>query len=85
MKIIEKRNNRKVWFKEFGLAQAYMLPPYDLYEDAYVGDDYEAYSKKFKEYKRELIEAESLEELAKVWNKYTDILEDGSEFIVKEI
>lgn len=36
------------------------------------------------EYAKEIEEAESLEELAQVLNKYTDIFGDGREYVVKE-
>ncbi len=40
---------------------------------------------KEKEYNAELQNCETLDQVADVWNKYTDILFDGSPMMVKEI
>ena len=53
-------------------------------EDEYLGDDYELYCSQFEEYQEEIKESKTLEELATVLNKYTDIFEDGRQHEVVE-
>lgn len=54
-------------------------------KDEYLGNDFEEYVKLYNQYKEEIEEAETLEELASVLNKYTDIFDNGSEYFVKTI
>lgn len=84
MIIIERSNDKEAYFDDLEKAKEYMIPADELSEEDYLGDDFESYAKSFEEYKAELKDAESLEELAEVWNKYTDTFNDGSEFKVKE-
>lgn len=85
MIIIERSNDKEAYFDDLEKAKEYMIPADELSEEDYLGDDFESYAKSFEEYKAELKDAESLEELAEVWNKYTDTFNDGSEFKVKEV
>lgn len=53
-------------------------------KDEYLGDDYEIYCKEFTEYKKDIEQTETLEELAEVLNRYTDTFGDGRENKVVE-
>lgn len=85
MIIIERSNDKEAWFDDLEKAKEYMIPTEELSEEDYLCDDFENYAKNFEEYKAELKGAESLEELADVWNKYTDTFNDGSKFEVREV
>lgn len=85
MIIIERSNDKEACFDDLEKAKEYMIPTEELSEEDYLCDDFENYAKNFEEYKAELKGAESLEELADVWNKYTDTFNDGSKFEVREV
>lgn len=76
----ELRNNvTENVFTDLQEAKDWYLPKKDIDcpEEEYLGDDYEGYCRRFTEYKEEIQEAKTLEELADVLNKYTDTFEDG--------
>ena len=50
----------------------------------FLGNDWKGYCNHWQEYKNEIVNADSLEELAQVLNKYTDIFGDEREHTVKE-
>lgn len=84
----ELRNNVDCDAKFCDLEEAkkYYIPQTELpcAKDEYSGNDFDSYCTQFKEYKTELSEADSLEELAIVLNKYTDIFDSGAEYKVVE-
>lgn len=84
----ELRNSRdyEVGFDNLGQAKKYYMPKTELpcEEEDYLGDDFSFYCKEFNEYKTEILESDSLEELANVLNKYTDTFDNGSEYKVVE-
>lgn len=61
------------------------MPTEEPKKDEYLGNDFQEYVKLYNQYKEEIEEAETLEELASVLNKYTDIFDNGSEYFVKTI
>ena len=69
----ELRNNfdKEVAFDDLNNAKNYYLPNTEEFSEE-------------KEYAQEIEEAETLEELAEVLNKYTDIFSDGRNHFVKE-
>lgn len=87
--IKELRNSfdKEVAFEDLNKAKNYYIPDSDIpcSEDEYLGDDYEEYCIKYGKYKRGLEEAESLEELAEVLNRYSDDFDNGSQYYVKEL
>lgn len=77
-------------FDNLEAAKKYMLPTEKdineiLNKENYIGDDFEGYCAAYKEYIEELKAANNLSELADIWNRYTDNLENGSTFEVKKI
>ena len=69
----ELRNNfdKEVAFDDLNKAKNYYMPNTEEFSEG-------------KEYAQEIEEAETLEELADVLNKYTDIFSDGRNHFVKE-
>lgn len=67
-------------------AKKYYMPQNKLpcEKGDYLGSDFNSYCERFKEYKTELSEANSLEALAIVLNKYTDMFDSGAEYKVVE-
>ena len=84
----ELRNNvdTEVVFTKLDEAKKYYLPNEKVpcIKEEYLGNDYENYCKQFSEYKEEIEQSETLEELAEVLNRYTDIFGDGRENKVVE-
>lgn len=62
----------------------YLLDENLLSKEDYIGDDFDDYVLKAKEYNEEIISVSSLEDLAVVLNRYTDLFEDGREHTVVE-
>ena len=79
----ELRNNvdTEVVFTKLEDAKEWYLPKDNIpcTKEEYLGDDYEGFCKEFAEYKIEIKQAETLEELANALNKYTDTYQDGRE------
>lgn len=77
----ELRNNvdREIAFTSILEAKHYYLPSgkYPCSKEDYLEDDYERYCNQFLNYRAELEQCETLEELADILNKYTDIFSDG--------
>ncbi len=77
----ELRNNvdTEVGFAELKEAKKWYLPKDNVpcEKEEYLGDDYEGFCKEFAEYKKEIEQSETLEELANVLNKYTNTFSDG--------
>ena len=84
----ELRNNvdTEVVFTKLEEAKNWYLPKADVpcEKDEYLNDDYESYCKEFAEYKKDIEQTETLEELAEVLNRYTDTFGDGREGKVVE-
>lgn len=66
-------------FESLEDAKRYYYPTDDIDPESYLGDDYTGYVRNWEEYKQELLEATSLQELAYVLNKWSDWFSDGSE------
>lgn len=84
----ELRNNvdEEVCFTELKEAKKWYLPKDNVpcTKEEYLGNDYEGFCKEFAEYKKEIEQSETLDELAEVLNRYTDTFGDGRENKVVE-
>lgn len=93
MKILKNNFDYEIEFDDLEKARKYYLPSESVIEDVqneeyYVGPStlsFESYVEGFFEYYEEIKNASSLEELADVLNRYTDIYDNGSYYFVKEI
>lgn len=77
-------------FNKLEAAKFWMIPGEEEMKDAlnpsgYLGANYENYREEFLEYVKLLKESKTLDELADIWNRYTDVFGNGSEFEVNEI
>ena len=86
MKELRNSYDKENVFDDLNKAKRYYISDLEIpcSEDEYLGDNYEIYCSEWNEYKKELEFAESLEKLAEVLNKYTDIFSDGRNYFVKE-
>ena len=66
-------------FESLEDAKRYYYPTEDINPESYLGDDYTGYVQNWEEYKRQLLDATSLQKLAYVLNKWSDWFSDGSE------
>ena len=86
----ELRNNldKDATFSDLQEAKNYYLLSEELLngltEEDYLGDNFNEYLSKAKEYNKEINEASTLEELATVLNSRTDLFEDGRYHTVVE-
>lgn len=82
MKILKNSFDADVRFDNIEEAKRYYMPSMEGAEF----EELDEHTKQlYKEYSQEIAEAESLEELAEVLNRNTDIFENGSSFSIKEI
>lgn len=79
MKYITRSNDRNLSIYSLEEAKAYCTPELDL--EFFSEEEKE----ELKNYYEKINESESLEELAQIWNDYTDRFEDGSRLFVEEI
>ena len=82
---IVRSNDPDARFESVREAKEYMIPDYDMVEDDYTGDDFPGFINAYEDYIEELSSADTLEELARIWNSHTDVFNDGSEFKIVEI
>lgn len=86
MKILKNSFDKETTFTSLEAAKKYYLPEdAELSKEDYVGKDYQADDAAWREYRGEIEEAESLEELAEVLNRYSDRFGNGSSWSVKDI
>lgn len=74
--------DKEVKFESLEEAKKYYYPEMELTEEDYTGDNFTEYLKAWEEYKRGIKEAESLQELADVLNRYSSEFQNGSEWSV---
>ncbi len=83
---MELRNtlDTEISFQNLNEAKNYynILSEKEPQREEYLGDDFDKYVESWKEYRSELEQAGSLEELADVLNNYTDVFQNGSEWYV---
>lgn len=70
--------DREAKFENLEAAKAYYYPEMKMTEEDYSGDNFAEYLKKWEEYKKGIKEAESLQELADVLNRYSNEFDNGS-------
>lgn len=84
MEELRNRYDKELRLRTLKEAKLYCCPDDDVpcEPEEFLGDDYEKFVSDYKEYKESLQECNSLEDLAKVLNLYTDQFGDGSEYYV---
>ena len=88
MKYIINNNNTEIVFYENELKKAkeYYLPNSNiLLKENYIGNNYESYVKQYKDYIDAICTCNDIVELCDVLNRYTDLFNNGTEYIIKEI
>ena len=88
MKYLINNNNTEIVFYENELQKAkeYYLPNSNiLLKENYIGNNYESYVKQYKDYVKEIDACNDIVELCDVLNRYTDLFNNGTEYIIKEI
>lgn len=91
MTILKNNYDPDISFDNLAAAKGYYYPDATLDKDIkspddYIGDtDFNDYLKSWEKYKKDIKEAETLEKLANVLNRCTDIFGNGSEYIIKNI
>lgn len=87
MKILKNNVDTEITFTDLQEAKNWYLPKENIpcTKEEYLDDDYEEFCKQFSEYKEEIEQSETLEELADVLNRYTDDFDDGREHKVVEV
>ena len=85
MRYIVNNYDTEIKFDNLMQAKAYMITDYKPIEEDYIGDDFECYKKNYEEYINGLSSADNLDELARIWNAYTDMFANGSTYEVKEV
>ena len=88
MKYLINNNNTEIVFyeNEPQKAKEYFLPNNNiLLKEDYIGNNYESYVKQYKEYVKQIDACNDIVELCNVLNRYTDLFNNGTEYIIKEI
>ena len=88
MKYLINNNNTEIVFYENELQKAkeYYLPNSNiLLKENYIGNNYESYEKQYKDYIDAICTSNDIVELCDVLNRYTDLFNNGTEYIIKEI
>ena len=88
MKYLINNNNTEIVFYENELQKAkeYFLPNSNiLLKENYIGNNYESFVKRYKDYIDAICTCNDIEELCNVLNRYTDLFNNGTEYSIKEI
>lgn len=88
MKYLINNNNTEIVFYENELQKAkeYYLPNSNiLLKENYIGNNYESYEKQYKDYIDAICTCNDIVELCDVLNRYTDLFNNGTEYIIKGI
>lgn len=86
MKILKNSFDKETTFTSLEAAKKYYLPEDEKFsKEDYIGKNYDADVIAWREYREEIHQAESLEELAEVLNRYSDRFNNGSSWSVKDI
>lgn len=88
MKYLTKTNDEELDIRTVEEAIRYFVSPMENEtveaDDFYGEGDMRTYIRRRDEYISESKEVESLEEFAEIYNRYSDLLFDGCEVVVKE-
>lgn len=88
MRYLINNNNTEIVFYENELQKAkeYYLPNSNiLLKENYIGNNYESFAKQYKDYIDAICTCNDIVELCDVLNRYTDLFNNGTEYIIKEI
>ena len=88
MRYLINNNNTEIVFYENELQKAkeYFLPNSNiLLKENYIGNNYESFTKQYKDYIDAICTCNDIVELYDVLNRYTDLFNNGTEYIIKEI
>ena len=88
MRYLINNNNTEIVFYENELQKAkeYYLPNSNiLLKENYIGNNYESYVKQYNDYIDAISACNDIVELCNVLNRYTDLFNNGTEYIIKEI
>lgn len=76
--------DKEAEFESLEEAKEYYYPEIEMTEENYTDDNFTEYLKAWEEYKNDIEEAESLQELADVLNRYSNEFDNGSRWKVVE-
>lgn len=82
MKSLVNNYDKSVEFTDLEKAKKYYGNGEKPKKEEYLGNDFEEYCTQFEEYTRQINESNTLEELAEVLNRYTDIFDNGTTYKV---
>ena len=88
MRYLINNNNTEIVFYENELQKAkeYYLPNSNiLLKENYIGNNYESFVKQDKDYMDAICTCNDIVELCDVLNRYTDLFNNGTEYIIKGI
>lgn len=87
MEYMTKDNDKEICFYDDELEQAitYFNPPVEvLLRENYIGCDYDKYTKQFLEYKQGVLDANNIQELVIILNRYSDVFGDGATYQINK-
>lgn len=87
-KFIKNNINDEIEFNNINKAKKYIVRQKEYvanYKDEYIGENLESYIEQYQDYILEIVDADTMEELCDVLNKYTDTFGNGSQWYIKEI
>lgn len=87
-KFIKNNINDEIEFNNINKAKKFIVRQKEYVannKDEYIGENYELYIEQYQDYMLEIVDADTMEELCDVLNKYTDTFGNGSQWYIKEI
>ena len=87
-KFIKNNINDEIEFNNINKAKKFIVRQKEYVannKDEYIGENYELYIEQYQNYMLEIVDADTMEELCDVLNKYTDTFGNGSQWYIKEI
>ena len=87
-KFIKNNINYEIEFNNINKAKKFIVRQKEYVannKDEYIGENYELYIEQYQNYMLEIVDADTMEELCDVLNKYTDTFGNGSQWYIKEI
>lgn len=87
-KFIKNNINDEIEFNNINKAKKFIVRQKEYVannKDGYIGENYELYIEQYQNYMLEIVDADTMEELCDVLNKYTDTFGNGSQWYIKEI
>ena len=87
-KFIKNNINDEIEFNNINKAKKFIVRQKEYVannKDEYIGENYESYIEQYQDYMLEIVDADTMEELCDVLNKYTDTFGNGAQWYIKEI